>query len=617
MSFLHIRAGNPQVNKSLLAVWMFLNNHYSLYKQSYGAFVNDASSFDGNYVIRKDGEIVFFMNYVSCGLRHLVVNLMAGNSPRTIMMAIGLSMYTIFNNGHEGLVFHVNVNNKKMLGLVQHAGMEETSALRTGLRSFKCSTTHLIKIFGLLYHRFLMMLPSYNIEFFQRINNEFYITNGWNCIKSRHIIFGQERDSFVYLKEYDVSFHCSNDLLRHLYDSKEDDGISISLKRYLKAHTNSPQSTIEKNNNYKPVSAIFLPTSGCNLNCRYCYSEASPIKDSILDLETAKTGIDFIFNNAIDRGIQNVDFSFLGGGEPMMVADLNCKLVDYIRQKESVLDVQADVSVCTNGTIYTDYVRRLLKMSNHLQLSFDGLWNVQNLHRPFAGGKPSYDIVVSNIQKIKASFPKLAINVRATVSNYSVERMPAFVELLSDLNINSVSFEPLIVTGRALSNTSLKMPDMNLFIRHFIEAKMTGSKCGVDVKCSASAVFRRFSFCGATYNNFVITPEGLITTCVEVSSTQDPLADLFIIGNISNGRVNINKEKVSRVREYDEIERIECQNCISKKSCRGNCPARTIRFQNSGEEFINELCIMQTRILLDKLKELHSTSEQQSIHFNK
>ena len=165
------------------------------------------------------------------------------------------------------------------------------------------------------------------------------------------------------------------------------------------------------------------------------------------------------------------------------------------------------------------------------------------------------------------------------------------------------------MTGRALSNTFLKMPDISLFTRHFIEAKEIGVECGVDVGCSASAVFRKFSFCGATYNNFVITPDGLISSCVEVSSLQDSLADFFILGEISDGRVNINAEKLSAIRQYDEEVRLECLNCISNKSCRGNCPVRTKRFQKAGYAYLNELCIMQTKLFVYQVALFHEMKE--------
>ena len=609
MSFSHINVEDSFANESLSSIWNFIKDNYSLYKQNYGAFVADVLSSDGNYLVIRNGEPIFFMNFFSDGLHNLVVNLMVGNNHRAIMLAIGISLYTILNKGHDGLVFHVNVNNKRMLGLVQHSEISETNALRPGLRSFKCTTSHLIKKFGMLYHHFLMIVPSFDIKHFRCSGNEFYVADGWNSIRSRHYLTTRKGEQIVYLKDYDVSLHYSLDLLQHIFDSEETDGISQELKHYLSDRGITSSSKTDEKRSYKPIDAIFLPTFSCNLGCRYCYSEASPEKKVVLDQGKAIVGIDYIFSNAKERGLKNVSFSFLGGGEPLMAVNLDCQLVDYIRRKEKESGITAYVSVCTNGTIYNDSVCRLISKSNRIQFSFDGCPDVQNLHRPFSGGNPTYDTVVSNIRKVRESYPQISIHVRATTSDYSVSMMPDFVKLLSDLHVKSVSFEPLMVTGRAVSNVFLGMPDINLFTKYYVEAKEIGLNNGIEVSCSASSVFRKFSFCGATYNNFVITPEGLISSCVEVSSFQDPLADFFIIGEISDGRVNINAKKLSLIRQYDEEVRLECSNCISNKSCRGNCPIRTKRFQKAGDEYLNELCIMQTKLFVYQVALFHERKE--------
>ena len=152
------------------------------------------------------------------------------------------------------------------------------------------------------------------------------------------------------------------------------------------------------------------------------------------------------------------------------------------------------------------------------------------------------------------------------------------------------------------------MPDLTKFVKFFIEAQKIGIEKGIEVSCSASSVYRRTSFCGATHNNFVITPDGLISTCVEVSSLDDPLSKKFIIGDIGD-TITINDDRLQNIRSYDEANRVECKNCIAEKSCRGNCPVRTMRLGNE-DLFINELCIMQTKLLINRVFELHKNKEE-------
>lgn len=598
---------DSRVEESLLVLWDFLHKNYPLYIQSYKAFISDTLYSDGNYVIQHNGKISFFMNYLSDGFHNLVVNLMVGNCKEAVIYTISLSIYTILNYGHDGVVFHVKTDNSNMLRLVRHAEIPEQKALRPGLRSFKCSSAHLIKRFGNYYHRFLLTASSLNIEFFRHIQGSFYISRGWKDITERFFISGLNGNRIVYLKKRHISLYGTPALLPHLFDSGQSDGISPALRTYLSKNNCNTYSNTSKSE-YCPIDAIILPTSGCNLGCKYCYSEASPKKSSVLRLDKGEKGIDYIFENAKKRNSPKVYFSFLGGGEPLVVADLDCSLAEYIRNREEKEKIQAHISICTNGTILNDSVCRLLNQSNHIQFSFDGISYVQDLHRPFANGEPTFQIVVSNIRRIQNLFPHLTISVRATVSNKSVDKMPEFVSYLSEIGVKNVAFEPLIVTGRALSNTDFYMPDLSLFVKYFIEAQKRGAEKNVDVSCSASSAYRKISFCGATYNNFVITPDGLISTCVEVSSLDDPLSKKFIIGSIDDN-VSINDTILHSIRSFDEASRIECESCIAEKSCRGNCPVRTMRLGKE-DYYVNELCIMQTGLLISKVLNLHLIKDE-------
>ena len=610
MPYMHIDNRDSFLDESLFNLWSFLNNTYPLYKQLYKPFYSDILYSDGNYVICRDGKIIFFMNYFSDGLHNLVVNLMAGNSREAIMFALGLSIYEVIRNGHDGLVYHVNSENSNMLDITTHGGIPEVKPLRAGLRSFKCSTTYLIRRFGHFYHRFLLTAPSLNIEFFRHIQHHIYIARGWKDISKRSFIYIGDGEHVIYLKSKHISIHGTADLLPHLYESAESDGISTELKDYLQENNCSSDVFKAEKEPYRPIDAIILPTSGCNLGCKYCYSEATPKKKNLLEVKKGLAGIDFIYTNAQKRKYNHVHFSFLGGGEPLVAVDLDCLLVDHIRKKEKETGIKANISICTNGTIYNERVKYLLREADRVQFSLDGTSDVQNYHRPFANGGDSFQSIESNIKAIRQEFPKIRMTVRATVSNYSVEKMPDFVRYLSQLGVDSVAFEPLMVTGRALVNTKLTMPDLNQFVKYFIEAEGVGVETGVEVSCSATSVYRRTTFCGATNNNFVITPDGNISTCVEVSSVDDPLSKYYIIGNICDEGVVINEKKLDAIRQFDEGNRVECVNCIAEKSCRGNCPVRTMRMGSNGTYYINELCIMQTKLLLNKVKNLHKKKEE-------
>ncbi|MHC1771530.1 MAG: radical SAM protein [Flexilinea sp.] len=65
-----------------------------------------------------------------------------------------------------------------------------------------------------------------------------------------------------------------------------------------------------------PTEVILLPTSSCNLNCRYCYATTNT-KNSVMSGQIAKTAIDFVIGNAKKIGTNEVRIGF-HGGEPFM-----------------------------------------------------------------------------------------------------------------------------------------------------------------------------------------------------------------------------------------------------------------------------------------------------------
>ena len=93
-----------------------------------------------------------------------------------------------------------------------------------------------------------------------------------------------------------------------------------------------------------------------------------------------------------------------------------------------------------------------------------------------------------------------------------------------------------------------------------------------------------------------------------MSSIDDPLSEKYIIGDIGDS-VHINDTVLQKIRSFDEARRVECENCIAEKSCRGNCPVRTMRLGKE-DYFVNELCIMQTRLLINKVLNLHLIKEE-------
>lgn len=147
-------------------------------------------------------------------------------------------------------------------------------------------------------------------------------------------------------------------------------------------------------------------TQQCNLRCKYCpYSggyENRLHTNKKMSFETAKKGIDFLFNHSSNS--KRVAIGFYGG-EPLLEFDLVKDCIEYSKEKAEGKELL--YTLTTNGTLIDSSVIKYLS-SNHVSLliSLDGPKNVHDKNRRFAhGGGGSFDTVIKNLENVKREFP--------------------------------------------------------------------------------------------------------------------------------------------------------------------------------------------------------------------
>ena len=154
--------------------------------------------------------------------------------------------------------------------------------------------------------------------------------------------------------------------------------------------------------NYYPYNLTLNLTNNCNLACRYCFVQQEPQN---MTLDIAKKSIDFVYKNYIkhknklkDIINQKIDV-VLFGGEPLLTFKSVIEpLFTYIEQNY-LLDFFT-FSITTNGTLLTDEVCQFLKKYNiSVQISFDGLKQIQTINRPYHNkNKNSFDDIMFNLE---------------------------------------------------------------------------------------------------------------------------------------------------------------------------------------------------------------------------
>ena len=333
---------------------------------------------------------------------------------------------------------------------------------------------------------------------------------------------------------------------------------------------------------YKPSRVTFLPTSDCNLRCVYCYANSGTVS-KYLSFDVARSALDLIFDNAKEKNESEVHIGFLGGGEPFLAWELIQEIVRYSKTKAEQLGLSTFLGAVSNGMFSRDKALWLTKNFQYLNISLDGMKSIHDKHRPTKNNKGSFDRVIRTINLLNELGFKYS--VRSTISSLSIDQMTSIVDFfIKELNVSRIHFEPLFACGRCRTNADL-IPDPKVFAANFKKCLDIVQFSNAELFCSAVRLDTLTqSFCGASGENFYITPDGFVTSCTEVSSMDEPLANIFFIGKFDHElkKFVFWNERMKFLSSRTVSRMTNCQHCVAKWHCAGGCPAKAA---HSGDIF--------------------------------
>jgi uncharacterized protein len=346
--------------------------------------------------------------------------------------------------------------------------------------------------------------------------------------------------------------------------------------------------------------SLFLTTK-CNMRCIYCYSKGGE-RIKKMPWILAKAAMDFIINSCALQGRKSFYVSFHGGGEVTTAGSLMKRCVEYIYKNAG--EMKPLFSGGFNGVIKADMLDWIIDNFNDATVSLDGLPEIQNMQRPLADGKESFDLVANTLRRMDER--KFRYGVRATVTNTGLKKLPESVEFICrNFRTRTIQTEPFFLVGRAADN-NLKPVDPAEFVKQFRKARERAARYGVRLKYSGS----RFPlltniFCRACGESFVVTADGNISSCYEVSEPDDPRAPLFFYGryNFSDGRFIIDKNKLKRLQKMNVENKPFCAKCFCKWHCAGDCPAKLSLAGDAWDPSYNDRCYINQELTKDQIKD--------------
>lgn len=388
-------------------------------------------------------------------------------------------------------------------------------------------------------------------------------------------------------------------LLRHVRTTGRlpDDELCGPTVTVLKEHriiTDAPTPPLSTRIAALPFTSFhvqLLPTSDCNLKCTYCYSNGGETQIH-LDEEVALRAIDFAIDCAAENrkaSANRTQLLFHGGGEPLLpaVMPLVQAATTYGRERASDRGLSFRTDVSTNGVFGPKTLDWVINNVDWLQISFDGPEDIQNLQRPSISGGKTFNTVMENCRALDRA--KRKYTIRPTITAYSVSRMTEILQFLhSETQAEQVQFEPASVAGRSRNAASAfaRPPTAVSYAENLIKtievADRIGARIGYGDGCATRLQTRH---CGGAGTNFIVTPEGNVTTCMEMSSTAVSGHELFHIGRFdrSLARFVFDDERIKRLRSRTVENLTGCQRCHAQFSCAGYCLAAA--YNSTGDLF--------------------------------
>lgn len=246
----------------------------------------------------------------------------------------------------------------------------------------------------------------------------------------------------------DLDNEAINALTEMGYFSISDSNIAESLRTYLV-------------NEDKLFISVELNLS-CNLRCPYCYQSGSHngqiIGDAVID-----NIIDYIKKVHYKTAYKELYIKVLGG-EPSLVWKKFLRLYNGVLAVCKSHSIKFHLLIDTNGTKISDF----LTLCDYDSLLFTIPLSYKDCHdavRFDAKGNGTYDLIISNINKLKKEKSDSKIVIRYNVDHNNIQYFNNFLRDISE----KLFFKPLISVNYTAELTADENYDNKLSYRDFLD----------------------------------------------------------------------------------------------------------------------------------------------------
>ena len=305
-------------------------------------------------------------------------------------------------------------------------------------------------------------------------------------------------------------------------------------------------------NNCNFLDLHLVVTTGCNFKCPYCYQKG--IKSEVITIDKADRILKFLDMYVCKYKIKESAVE-ITGGEPTTNWDIAKYLLEGIDKIYKKYKIEYKTYIVTNGYEFTSEKVDFIAKYNwkRLQITLDGLDSIHNTRRILAGGKPTFDKIIQNIDYIIKNNKISKINLRINYDKSNINYVPDFLKYIKEkFGVDKFSISLGLITKTVNCSEANVFIDLNgIEENDFVEKYIKLYKCALKLGFEMSDIFSFDGMCTAKLKHgFLIEPNGNLVKCVSGVGRKE-----FVIGNIDE------------LKDYESYFFLDLYDDCLKKNC--------------------------------------------------
>lgn len=319
-----------------------------------------------------------------------------------------------------------------------------------------------------------------------------------------------------------------------------------------------------------PSIVVVNVTTICNLKCKYCFADCSPVEGEFMQKNVMRR----IITEMLKMPVQVITFEF-SGGEPLCHLEGIKQFIDLAETIKSDSDKIVQYRIVTNCTLITDEFIDLAKKYDILVgISIDGPKQLTDPIRIKGDGSGAFDDIIAGINKLADN--GIPVNgAVCTIGQHNVNFPDEIVDFFAEHNI-SFKPRPANILGREIvCNTTTKPGEWaEAYQKMYYRSKQKG------VENFSIHIFEENVYgpirdyiclrypCGAAREVITVNPNGDVYPCDGFKGV-----DEFKMGNILSEDLSdiLNKNEVRKLKDRTAKDIEKCSKCIYRAMCCSCC----------------------------------------------